>query len=243
MLPFKQASKIPVLLYGKTTILSSRGQIKILDNIYYGMFKIGIIDPIRSYENRNLIYIDGLLSIFSETVLRQGIKLRISKEAEFILKENVYIGDNNTIIISKSIVIGKNSRIANNNVFMDTDIHYLINVNTREVKNNNESIEIGEGNWIGSWCTIKKGTKTPNYTTVVGPYSMLSNDYTKTLKEYSVIGGCPAKYITEGFRRINNSDSEILLSKYYSNTDNVFVLDETMTIEYFCIPNKQKGER
>jgi acetyltransferase-like isoleucine patch superfamily enzyme len=209
-----------------------------MGDIRYGVLKIGVMDPIRSYGDINVISMKGLLYVFSKTVLRQGIRLQIGEHAKVTLEENVYIGDNNTIIAGKTIRIGKNTRVANNVVFMDTDIHYMINVYNREVKDNIGTIEIGEGNWIGSWCTIKKGTKTPDYTVVAGPYSMLSKDYTKIVNKYSVIGGCPAKLITEGFRRINNHESEKMLSEYYLLADNIFTLNETIDINYFCTPEK-----
>jgi acetyltransferase-like isoleucine patch superfamily enzyme len=236
-LPLKQALKIPILLYGKTEILSSQGTVEIIGGIHYGVLRLGIMDPTRSYGAISTISLKGLLRVSSGTVLRQGIRLQIGMNAIVTLKENVYIGDNNTIISEKNITIGENTRVANNVVFMDTDIHYIINVQNGEVKDNKGSIEIGAGNWIGSWSTIKKNTKTPNYVIVSGPYSMLSKDYSKIVNEYSIIGGCPAKLITEGFRRINNEKSERLLSEHYLRGDNIFTLQESVGVDYFCVPN------
>jgi acetyltransferase-like isoleucine patch superfamily enzyme len=241
MLPFKQAIKIPIVVYGKTTFISLKGKVVITGKLEYGVLKIGIVDPIRSLDSVNLIDIDGILYIDSANVLRQGIKIRISKKAKVILNKNVYIGDNNTIISDDAIIIGANTRVGNNTTFMDTDFHYLINVNTREVKNNKGNVIIGENNWIGAWCTVKKGTKTPKGTIIAGPYSMVSKDYTKLIKENSVIGGAPSKLIVEGFMRISSYKSEIEIAKHYKTNSEIYIVDRDIDMECFCVP-KYKNE-
>ncbi len=235
-LPFKQAIKVPVLIYGKTKILSLKGSIVITENIEYGILKIGICDPIRSYDSVNLIDIDGVLKVSPGNVLRQGIKIRISQKAEVVLHKNVYIGDNNTIISDEAIIIGANTRVGNNTTFIDTDFHYMINVNAREVKNNKGAILIGDNNWIGGWCTVKKGAKTPNATILAGPYSMISKDYTKLIEENSIIGGTPAKLLIDGFRRVNSTTSEIEIGNHYNNYSETYTLDRNIELDYFCVP-------
>jgi acetyltransferase-like isoleucine patch superfamily enzyme len=234
-LPIKQALRIPVLVYGKTSLISLKGKILIPKTNQYGLLQIGITDPVRSLDATNLIQIDGELHIAQGTVFRQGIKLGVLQNSLLKLDENVYIGDNNTIISAKSIVFGKNTRVGNNTTLMDTDFHYMINVKDRTVRNNKVGIEIGEANWIGSWCTIKKGTKTPKYTTVAGPYSMLSKDYTKTINEYCIIGGSPAKILAEGYRRINRINSENEITKHYRASSVLFQLADDIEIKTFCV--------
>lgn len=240
-LPFKQAIKIPVVVYGKTTFISLKGKVVITGKLEYGVLQIGNVDPIRSLDSVNLIDIEGVLYIESANVLRQGIKIRISKKAKVVLNKNVYIGDNNTIISDDAIIIGANTRVGNNTTFMDTDFHYIINVNTREVKNNKGTVIIGDSNWIGAWCTVKKGTITPKGTIIAGPYSMVSKNYTKLIKENSVIGGSPAKLLAEGFMRISSYKSEIEIAKHYKTSSEIFIVDRDIDMESFCVP-KFKNE-
>jgi acetyltransferase-like isoleucine patch superfamily enzyme len=216
--------------------LSLKGEILISDNIHYGMLKIGISDAIRSYESVNLIDIDGLLNVFSGNVLRQGIKLRISNNGRVVLNRNVYIGDNNTLISDEAIFFGANTRVGNNSTFIDTDFHYMINTKTREVKNNKSAIIIGENNWIGGWCTIKKGAITPTATILAGPYSMISKDYTKIIGENSIIGGTPAKLLVDGYRRVSSLTSESNIANHYGSTKEIYTLEQNIGIDYFCIP-------
>ncbi len=58
-------------------------------------------------------------------IIRRGINLSIW--GDLVVDDNVYIGDNCTIIATKSISIGKGVRVANNTTFMDTGFHYLFN--------------------------------------------------------------------------------------------------------------------
>jgi acetyltransferase-like isoleucine patch superfamily enzyme len=235
-LPFNKAIQIPILIYGKTTFISLKGNIHNNCKTHYGMLKIGVCDPIRSYDSANLIDIEGNLLIDSGTVLRQGIKLRIAAKSNVVLQKNVYIGDNNTIIANELIHFGANTRVGNNTTFMDNDFHFMVNMNTREIKNNVKAIIIGENNWIGGWSTVKKGTKTPTGTIIAGPYSMVSKDYGKLIKDYSIIGGSPAKLLAEGYRRVNSIASETNIYAHYAlSNSEIYSLDTDTDIEHFCI--------
>ncbi len=120
---------------------------------------------------------------------------------------------------------------------MDTDFHYLINIKTREVNKNTESVFIGEQSWIGSWVVIKKGAKIPNNTIVAGPYSMIAKDYRSKIEKYSVIAGCPAKIVASGLRRISNQDSENQIREHYRHKTKVFISEESNN-DIFCLPQE-----
>jgi acetyltransferase-like isoleucine patch superfamily enzyme len=90
---------------------------------------------------------------------------------------------------------------------MDSNFHYIKNVTSGNVEKCTKSIQIGNNNWIGSRSTIMKGTKTPDYL-IVGSNSLLNKNYTKSINNYSVIGGVPAKLISTGYERIFDYDKE-----------------------------------
>lgn len=236
LFPIDQAIHFPIYIYGKCKFQILDGCIDLTAPIKKGMLKIGISDPSRSAFSKSYLSLSGKLIIGDNVVLRRGIHLNIEKNGLLILRDDVYIGDNCSITSKYKIEIGEKTRVGNNAIFLDTDFHYMINKATYEIKNNVGPIEIGIGNWIGSHCVIKKNTITPNYTIVAGPFSMLSKNYTKTISEYSCIGGSPAKLISEGLRRINNEESEQILYTYFSTTDNAFVFNNNDSFESFCSP-------
>jgi|GEM_PF-494879 len=237
-LPFKEARKLPILIYGKCTIYNICGKIKFIGPIRYGMLRIGITDPVRSFHSQSFINIKGELHVGNNVVLRRGINLEIDKSANVIIEDDVYIGDNNTIISKNRIHIGKATRVGNNTTFMDTDFHYMVNLANNIVKKCTTDVFIGKNNWIGGNCIIKKGTKTPVGTIVAGPFTMLGKDYINLIPEYSIIGGSPAKLIAEGFRRINNCQTEIQLSKHFSDSNNTtYMFSSSVDLNKVCLPN------
>jgi hypothetical protein len=94
---------------------------------------------------------------------------------------------------------------------------------------------IGEQNWNGSYCMIKKGTKTPKGIIIAGPYSMTNKDYTAIIHEYSLIAGAPAKLLAQDIRRVNNIESEALLNKYFRENTEPFSVHNNQ-IDGFCLP-------
>lgn len=235
--PFKQAIHLPVLVWGPLKIASSKGKIELLNSVAkFGMINLGISDPVRSYDCKSYFRLEGLLIIGDQVTIRRGMRIHIESSATVCLEDNIYIGDNNTLISKNRIIIGKATRIGNNTTFMDTDFHSIININTREVKLNYAPILIGENNWIGGWCTIKKGTQTPKGTIVAGPYSMVSKNYIGKIPEFSIIAGSPAKLLVDGMRRVNNIVSDKLIENHYKNNNENFKLSEDIDIDKFCMP-------
>lgn len=233
--PLHDAIKFPVLIWGKFKIASYKGKIETLVKPHRGMLKLGISDPVRSFSANSYLDLKGKLVIGDNVVIRRGMNIEIDTRATLILEDNVYIGDNNTIITKKNIKIGTATRVGNNTTFMDSDFHYVINTQTGIVKSVNKSINIGTNNWIGGNCIIKKGAITPKGTILAGPFSMISKNYVGKIPENCLIAGCPAKVIVENIRRVNNPDSDKLISEWFSNHDEPFLYKGD--IESFCLPN------
>jgi len=240
LLPFKQALHFPILIYGPCKLGMLRGKVILSSPINKGMLQIGASDSIRSYHNKSFVEINGMLEIHDRIVLRRGINLHVATTGHIVLENDVFIGDNNTIISFEYVKIGKATRIGNNNTFMDSDFHYTINTQTREVKRNKKPIVIGENCWIGGWCTIKKGTQLPDGTIVAGPYSMVGKNYVNKIPEYSLIAGSPAKLLVENMRRVNNLNSEAYIDKYWAKGNEEFILPEDIEIDSFCLPTIKK---
>lgn len=234
--PFKDVFTLPILIYGPCKFGSLDGNIVFDQPITRGLLSIGISDPVRSQFSKSYISIEGTLKIEGNLTLRRGINMLVGSTGIFSAGNNVYIGDNCTIISVRKIKIGAATRVGNNTTFMDTDFHFIINTNNGCVNPSNKPINIGDNNWIGGWCTIKKGTATPKGTIVAGPYSMVSKDYTEKIPEYSIIAGSPAKLLVSGMRRVNNSESEIMLRNYYRENTSLFQLDNLSKLDEFCLP-------
>ena len=239
LLPIKEAIKFPILIYGKCRKKDMYGKVIFHSPVHTGMLKIGISDPVRSFDSKSFISICGILEIGDSVVLRKGISLLIKKNALLKLENDVYIGDNCTIIVADKIQIGRATRVGHNTTFMDTDFHSIINIKTREIKPNYASIYIGENNWIGGWCVVKKGTRTPMGTIIAGPYSMVSKNYIGKIPECSIIAGSPAKLLVDGMRRVNNVESDRIINNHYDSSREIFVLPDSVNLDTFCFPQRK----
>lgn len=240
LLKWKDAIKWPILIYGPCRIQDLSGKIKFSSPIKRGQLIIGKSDPVRSFHSKSFISIKGNLSIGEKIVLRKGINLYIAKNGFLSIEDHVYIGDNNTIIVYGNTLIGKATRVGNNTTFMDTDFHYIINTETRTVHPNIGSIAIGQNCWIGGNCIIKKNAKLPTGTILAGPFSMVGKSYINKIPEYSIIGGSPAKLLVEHQRRINNSSMETMLSKHFSQTNELYHFDFNIDLDEICMPYSQQ---
>lgn len=137
-------------------------------------------------------------------------------------------------MLRRKCVIGKYARIAFDSQFMDSDFHYMLNIEDGTVKNCTSFIEIGAYNWIGNRTTVKKGTVTPDYTIVAAPNAMLSKDYTKICSPFPILAGCPAKQIASGYRRVFNIQTERDLTESFKNDTGFIICDLSDNIDDFC---------
>ena len=131
--------------------------------------------------------------------------------------------------------MGKYTRIGFNTLIMDSDDHYVLDINTNIIKNNTKLIILGSYNWIGNYTSIKKGVVTPDYFIVSSSFCTLVKDYSD-FPCYSVVGGSPAKLIKSGIRGVFNPNSEKLLREYfYEKVNNQYKLNSPESIDTFCI--------
>lgn len=235
LLPFCKAVKLPILVYGPCELGILRGNIIFSTPPYKGILRIGLTDPLRNISTPTFVSVCGNLIIGRNIILRRGIRMRVEHNATLRIQDNTSIGVCCSIQVTRSVSIGNSTSIGNNTTIMDTDFHYIVNMTDLSIKNCTAPIEIGEQNWIGGNCIIKKGTKTPKGTIIAGPYSMTSKDYTSVINEYSLIAGSPAKLLIENVRRINNTESEKVLYEYFKKTEEQYIvpIDD---METFCLP-------
>lgn len=234
--PLKQAVKMPAYLYGRIDIVSLKGSMIISDTeILSGMLRIGYTWGFRSkwktrFVNRGKIILKG-----KDFMLGRGGEISVLEGGCLEIGRNVQFAENVMIMCTKYINVGNNVRIAYNSQMFDSDFHYTISFENKEIRPKQASIIIGDYNWIGNHTTIKKGTVTPAYTIVAASYSVLTKDYTKVVPEYSIIGGCPAKLIASGYARTWNNEFEIIkkMDDYYKNNplEKSYSLSETESIE------------
>jgi acetyltransferase-like isoleucine patch superfamily enzyme len=229
LFPFHIAKKLPLLIHTGVKIYNM-GKIVIEGEIKTGMISIGRLD-IRAQGVAKILNTGKI--IFKGTVILNG-GVRISNRGEIIFEGDTVIGENTFFVVHKQLRTGKYFSCGANCSFMDTDVHYTINVQTGKVDDSRKEIIIGNCNWFGNNTTVKKGTCTPDYTIAASSNTLLSKDYTNILPPYSIIGGIPAKLIASGYRRIYNRVEERRLCQFFNENDVDSIMIDLENIDEYC---------
>jgi acetyltransferase-like isoleucine patch superfamily enzyme len=201
-LPFRQAIRFPIKLYGKIRIKSLSGNICIKDN---GSLKLGVDQT--GYRTRGSstisLYKQSRLEINGNVLCYQGSSIMCGEDSVLTLNDKVTIGDGAEIVCRKKIILGYHVDLTWDCQLTDFGSHTIENLKDGLTSMLFNSVEIGDYCWIGNRTTIMPGTKLPNRT-IVGSNSLLNKDYILLgVKPYSLIAGIPAKLIKEGIRRID----------------------------------------
>lgn len=237
VLPFKQAIRLPIVIYGKSKILSLMGKCHIEGSIKFGMIKFGAPSKVILVScDKTYIRINGDVYFEGEADIQSGCEFNILS-GKIVLGEKVRFGEKCKIICVDFINIGYHTRFAGNCVLMDSNFHYLLNAEKRKINKCSGPIVIGEKCWIGIDTTILRGTHLPDKVVVVAG-SLCSRIY--QVPANSLIGGNPAILLKENVARVWNMDNQIFLHHYFrENGDLMFYhLPVDTDIFDFCEPNK-----
>lgn len=212
-LKFKDACKLPIFVYGKLKIYNI-GEIIIDAKIETGMIWLGRnLDRFKASSGSAMIDNSG-------TIIFRG-PVRFSVDCSIFNKETgvidigklTFFGNTTKLYCYKSISIGKLCRIASECQIFDSGFHFMRNIKTGEIKSIFGEVIIGDGCWIGNRSTVARNSILPNYT-IVASNSLTNKDFSNF--EIPLLGGTPAKIISEKIVRIVNRDDENRLFNYFS---------------------------
>lgn len=227
---FKGLFILPIYVYQNTRIYRV-GCIKMRCPMKRGLLKIGELDY--KSQGKTKFLNAGTIEIFGPVEI--GGASIIENYGKIIFHGDNRLGDGCNIFIRESLTLGIETRIGFHSFIMDSDDHFTIDVETKQIGRNTKGIELGKYNWMGNTTFIKKGVKTPDYFIVASPNALLTKDYT-SMPPYSVVGGSPVKLLKSGIRRIYNGEIEAKLNKHFKATlDNTVIWDvETKDLDMFC---------
>ncbi|MBP1839113.1 acyltransferase [Formosa algae] len=192
-LPFKEAVKLPVFLSRHVCLKKIKGKVIINSKIRTGMIKIGFGD-VSIFDNkksRTILKLTGTIIFNGNTDIGHGACLSIGGVLE--LGNNFNITAESSIICSKNIKFGDNVLMSWECLFMDSDLHTIID-EKGNVINSPKSIIIGDNVWIGCRCTLLKGSRIANGS-IIGAGSIITNDISM---DSGLFVGSPARLIKKG---------------------------------------------
>lgn len=231
-LHWKQAIKLPVYVYSNTEFQTLAGRVEIRGALRRGMVRIGKRED--RGQGKTILRNHGVLRLGDAVSIMQGCDLYVGPDGLLEIGARARIRENVLIYVSGRVSIGEETGIAYQSTISDNDFHFMMDQNTREIRDTKANIHIGDRNWIGSRTVIKKGTVTPDDVTVASSYTLLDKDYTMSVPPFSVLGGLPARLLREGVRRVFNSESENMLRDHFLSGAEKFDLQCEADVEEFC---------
>lgn len=193
-LPFSKAIKFPILVSRQVKIRRLKGKLKITDPIKPAIIKFGFdtLGTVDYGHNRAIWEVYGDIVFQGKATLGAATRFVVLPGSQVIISNGVIITGNSSIIINKKLIIGKNCLISWEVQIMDTDFHKIYG-NNNIVLNPPKAIQIGDNVWIGSRCTILKGSKIASGC-IIAAQSLV----TKNLDGPNTIyGGNPIKKLKE----------------------------------------------
>lgn len=184
---FKDAIKLPVLIYRHTDLYSTNGKIHITCPIQTAMVKIGVPETytLDMKNNRTKWKVDGSIIVNGHITIERGCCIRlIGKDSVLHLGHNILFTGGSNVICNKEISIGDNCLISWDVLIMDTDFHHIMNPNGIII-NPPAPIKIGRNTWIGCQSTILKGTSIAD-NNVIAANSTITHSFEES---NSIIGG------------------------------------------------------
>ena len=174
-----------------------KGNLAIEGKISAGMIKIGFgeIGIFDAKKSRTIWDVSGQIVFKGKADFGQGSKISVGKNGTIIVGDNFCITAESSIISHERIEFGNDCLLSWEIVIMDTDFHKIVD-STDTFTNPNEPIVIGNHVWIGSRCTVLKGSLIPN-NSIIAANSLVNKAYKN---ENCVYGGNPLRIITENVR-------------------------------------------
>lgn len=218
-LPFKQAIKLPIYIYGSVKIYGLGGDIVIQDKVRRGMIKLGYKQGLFSAPKGSamILLASGTKLIFNGPCMFDfDFSIRITEKGIVNIGKYIGFGSDTKIYCEESITIGDYCRVPFGTCFMDTNYHYSINIVTGKIHRKSAPINIGCYNWIGNTTTIMKGTRTPDGA-IIASKSFLNKDYVimGNGKENIVLAGAPAKIVLNDCTRIISLEIEQSVNNWF----------------------------
>lgn len=197
VLPFKSAIKCPIVVAYNTKI-KNIGKIIFTNKIYPAMVSLGVIRISAFETTANPIIFNnrGTLEIGGRFKVHPGSVLAIVPGATIKIGNHVGFGANTKVVCRKAIKIGNDVRISWNCQVLDSDFHFLYNVEKDKYYQRTKEIIIGNNIFVGNGCTIGKGTIIPDGC-VISCISKVCGDYTNEGENLLFMGN-PAKIIKKG---------------------------------------------
>ena len=214
-LPYRQAIRFPIFVYGKVKIYAHSGKIVIEDRIRPGMIHLGVnLDKFSVSRGSALINITGIL-IFKGTVIF-SVDYTLNIFGECTIGKYSAFGNGVKICCWNRIYLGKCCRITLESQVFDTNFHYIRNIETGRVDRRDGVVIIGDFCWIGNRTTLAKGAQLPDFS-MVSSNSLVNKNFISSNVKYPILAGSPTQIVGSMRVRIFDRLEEEKVDRFFQN--------------------------
>lgn len=195
ILPIKQAIRLPFDLCGKVRLENLSGRVKLnFDEVTPGMLKIGTQGSDMFPASETVVSIEGDITFCGRFVMGMGSSLICRRGGSIVFGDNTIIGARTLLFCEKEIILDDGFLTSWDCQIMDSDTHYIIDMQANSPATSKKEISIGKHVWIGNGVIINKGTKLPS-DSIVASRSLCNKNYMAEGTN-CVFAGSPAKVVT-----------------------------------------------
>lgn len=216
VLPFKQAIKLPILVY-KMRLLSQKGKVTIeSDNIRTGMIRLGF-PRVATYQNNGITWRNkGHVVFKGRCRIGNDCYIIVGEKGTLTFGDDFGVSAGLKLTAECSITFGNHTRLGWSVVVMDTNHHPLFDMEKKRFKQAFSPIVIGDYNWFASQCYVMHGVHTPERC-IFGARSIITRS--DKFEPYCVHGGNPLHVLSRNVMRCIG-DPEVDIIRDYSFPQN-----------------------
>lgn len=214
LLPISQALKFPIISYGFTRFHDLSGRVRFTCPVRRGLVRLNVVDLTPGQRGSALeLAVCGEVVFGGAALIRSNTKIVVDRGARLIVGDNLRMGAGIIISCLNEIEIGEGVRIGHRSQLLDTNMHFVLDMNRHRVAPLRKRIVIGPHCWLTNSVTLYGGSVVPSYSIVVSG-SMINRDLSDMGSD-CIIGGTPCKKIASGFRLVNNYAKEREIDRFY----------------------------
>jgi acetyltransferase-like isoleucine patch superfamily enzyme len=214
VLPFSEAMHFPIYAYGWPRLVDLSGRIRFTCPVRRGLVRLNVVDFAPSQRGSALeLAMQGDIVFGGRALVRSNTKIYVDHGACLTIGDNLRMGAGIIINCLNRIEIGEGVRIGHRSQLLDSNLHYMLDMNRGRVPSLRKRITVGAHSWLTNSVTVYGGAVVPPYSVVVSG-SVINKDLSD-MGQDCILGGMPCRVISRGFRLVNNYAKERELDRYY----------------------------
>lgn len=201
-LPLRQAVKLPFFVY-KIRDLGGKGVISFECPVKAGMIKLGFPRAATHANNGVTWRNKGKIIFKGKCVIGNDCSVIVGKYGKLIFGDCFHVNAGMKLVSECSITFGKNVLLGWDVTLIDTNFHYLYDLNLKQNRRAYGPIVIGDNNWIATQCLVLNGVTTADGC-VFGARAVLTRGC--NYEPFCLYGGSPIQILTRGVMRVRGKD-------------------------------------